>query len=88
MVVARTATYKKEDKNKKCDNPPASLSLSSHSLLIARMHVIHFVFPLIIATPNDEHLPHAANTLKLLYIAVEDKPPEWFAEISKTSRDG
>ena len=32
------------------------------------------------AAPNDEHLPHAANALKLLYVSVEDKPPEWFAE--------
>jgi hypothetical protein len=28
---------------------------------------------------NDEHLPHAANALKLLYVSVEDKP-EWHLE--------
>jgi hypothetical protein len=32
------------------------------------------------AASNDEHLPHAANASKLLYVSVEDKPREWFLE--------
>jgi hypothetical protein len=70
----------KREGGQKTRQPTCLPSLSSRSHPIVRTRVVHFVLPLTIAAPNDEHLPHAANALKLLYISVADKPPEWFAE--------